>query len=109
MAYDRYYKFRGEKSVGRVPGISVPVQDSDYYVTYDRTKMRLDILSYDVYQDPSYDWLILQANTDITPFEFMIPNGARIRVPYPLDSALKLYERELDNYRKYYDTGDGNV
>lgn len=102
MSYDRYRKFRKDTFVGHVPGVSIPEQDSDIYREYDQGRDRMDLLSYEYYGNPNYDWLILQANRDISPYEFSIETGTVIRVPYPLEFALRLYENAVENYRKYY-------
>lgn len=91
--YNRYNKFMTEGQVfERVPFVEVSEADTDIYIEFDKSKMRMDMLSYKYYGDPNYGWLILQANPDYSGFEFSIPNGAEIRIPYPLDSAVNRYE-----------------
>ncbi len=91
--YNRYTKFSVEGQVSeRVPFVKVPVSASDVYVTFNKSKMRMDMLSYKHYGDPNYGWLILQANPEYGGFEFSIPDGVEIRIPYPLDSAISRYE-----------------
>lgn len=102
MSYDRYRKFRKDTSVGRVCGVDVPELNTDIFYDFDPTKDRMDLVSYNFYGDANYDWLILQANRELPAYEFLIPSGTRIRVPYPLEVALRMYEREVDNYKKFY-------
>lgn len=91
--YNRYSKFTNEGQVfERIPFIKIPVNVSDKYVTFDKSKMRMDMLSYKYYDDPNYGWLILQANPEYKGFEFSIPDGVELRIPYPLDSAIMRYE-----------------
>ena len=91
--YNRYTKFSVEGQVlERVPFLKIPVSAGDVYVTFNKNKMRMDMLSYKHYGDPNYGWLILQANPEYGGFEFSIPDGVEIRIPYPLDSAISRYE-----------------
>ena len=95
--YNRYSKLTKEGQVfARVPFARIPNVASDIYVTYDKSKMRMDALSYKYYGDPNYGWLILQANPEYSGFEFSIPNGIELRIPYPLDSAISRYESSLN-------------
>lgn len=56
------------------------------------------MLSYKYYGDANYGWLILQANPSLGSMEFNIPDNASIRIPYPLNDALKRYEASVANY-----------
>ena len=47
---------------------------------------RLDLISYRIYGDPTYWWLILRANG--YQIEFDIEAGELIRIPFPLELAL---------------------
>lgn len=95
--YNRYSKLTKEGQVfERVPFAKIPVNISDKYVTFEKSKMRMDMLSYKYYGDSNYGWLILQANPEFKGFEFSIPDGVEIRIPYPLDSAIGRYESSLN-------------
>jgi hypothetical protein len=100
MSYDRYNKFRGNGQTSFPPFIKIPVRDTDYYETYEKGKTRLDILSYQYYNDPDYAWLILQANPQYGSIEYLIPDKAQIRIPYPLISAITQYEKGIENYKE---------
>lgn len=102
--YDRYGKFK-MNGVGpsKIPFVNIPLSDSDIYITYDKTKMRMDILSYKYYGDPNLGWLILQANPSVGGYEFEITNGTTLRIPYPKDSALNRYENSCNNYLRIKD------
>jgi hypothetical protein len=102
MAYSRYKSFIVNGAYKRVPFITVPNNPTDVYVTYQAGRTRLDLLSYQYYNDPNYGWLILQANPSIGSLEFKIDDGTRIRVPYPLESAIQGYENEIKRYDKLY-------
>lgn len=92
--YDRYRFFSKDKGIGRIPFISIDEGVSDIYITYEKKKMRMDMLSYKYYGDSNYGWLILQANANLGYYEYLIPNNSIIRIPYPLEDALIRYEKK---------------
>ena len=102
MSYNRYKSFIVDGAYKKVPFIKIPKNASDCYVFYEIGKTRLDLLSYQYYNDPNYGWLILQANPQYGSLEYKIENNARLRIPYPLDSAIQRYEDELKKYVKLY-------
>jgi len=102
MSYDRYSKVRLNGKIGIVPHIEIPKIDSDYYEVYERGKTRLDNLSYKYYKDTNYDWLIMLANPEYGSMEFNIPDGAQIRIPYPLQGVIQYYNNAIDNYNRLY-------
>jgi len=102
MSYDRYSKVRLNGKIGIVPHVEIPKVDSDYYEVYERGKTRLDNLSYKYYKDTNYDWLIMLANPEYGSMEFDIPDGAQIRIPYPLQGVIQYYNNAIDNYNRLY-------
>ena len=102
MNYNRYKSFVSNGSYLRIPFIEVPVSVTDRYTYYEIGKTRMDLLSYQYYDNPNFGWLILQANPSIGSLEFNIKDGARIRIPYPLDTAIQGYENNLAKYNKLY-------
>lgn len=98
--YDRYSKFRENGTIKIVPFIKISPKESDIIVTYEHGVTRLDILSYKYYYNPNYGWLILQANPQYGSMEFLIPDKAELRIPYPLDLTLKQYNTDIDTYMK---------
>lgn len=102
MEYSRYESFISDGKYKRIPFIEIPKMSSDIYVEFDANRMRLDLLSYQYYDDPRFGWLILQANPSVGSLEFRIVDGSYIRIPYPLESALNNYESEITKYEKYY-------
>ena len=97
--YNRYGKLMDEGQVyPRVPFAKVATSGSDIYLVFNKSKMRMDMLSYKYYGDPNYGWLILQANPQYKGFEFSIPDGADLRIPYPLDSAISRYESSVNEW-----------
>ena len=100
--YDRYKKFRRDGKILHVPFIEIPVRSTDYYTYYKAGETRLDLLSYQYYGDPSYGWLIMAANPEYGSLEFKIPDGVRLRVPFPLDSVISQYNADIDTYEELY-------
>ena len=100
--YNRYSPFliNGEQTV--VPYINLPAKSSDKRYIYKVGISRLDKVSQQHYNSPFFGWLILQANPQYTVFEFNIPDGAVLTIPYPLLTSLQDYKNELDNYTFYY-------
>ncbi len=101
MSYDRYNKFRINGDTIFPPFIPIKIKDTDYYEIYEKGKTRLDILSYQYYKDADYAWLILQANPQYGSVEFLIPDKAQIRIPYPLNVTLSQYETDIENYKTF--------
>jgi len=100
--YNRYGPFlvNGEQTV--VPYINLPAKSSDKRYIYKVGISRLDKVSQQHYNSPFFGWLILQANPQYTGFEFNIPDGAVLTIPYPLLTSLQDYKNELENYTFYY-------
>ena len=96
--YDRYQRFKSNGDCAIVPLIDIKRYDTDLYVTYDKSTMRLDNLSYKYYSSPDYAWLILLANPSVGSLEYLIPDGTRMRIPYPLDTAISRYEAQVTEY-----------
>jgi nucleoid-associated protein YgaU len=70
----------------RIPSIGkIQERDTDLYMTYTSAD-RLDMVSYRVYGDPSYWWVILAANE--YQIEFDIESGEVLRIPWPLSDAI---------------------
>ena len=101
-SYDRYSQFRQDGSISVVPFGQVPEKDTDFFETYYRGKTRLDILSYEYYNDSSYGWLIMQANPQYGSIEFNIPDRANLRIPYPLSQSIQDYRASIEEYNRLY-------
>lgn len=102
MSYDRYKRFRGNGRVSIPPFVKIIEKKSDYFEEYRRGITRLDLLSYDYYGDANYDWLILMANPSAGGVEFEIPDGTILRIPYPLETTLEAYNKEIDRISYLY-------
>ena len=97
---------RREGKILHVPFIEIPKRSTDYYTYYTAGKTKLDLLSYQYYGNANYDWLIMQANPEYGSLEFMIPNGSRIRIPYPLESVISQYNNDIDVDEELYGLTD---
>ena len=102
MPFNRYGKLSRNGKVMKAPFVRLSYRDTDYYVKYERGKSRLDLLSYDYYGDPSYEWLILMANPSISGLEYTIPDNASIRIPLPLSEVIEEYNNKIDAYNVIY-------
>lgn len=102
MAYSRYTSFIKNGTYTKVPFVEIPIASTDVTEYYEPNKTRLDLLSYQYYNDANYGWLILQANPSVHTLEFKIDKTTKLRIPYPLDSALQRYESAINNYIKLY-------
>lgn len=98
--YDRYNNFRFNNEIKCLPYLKIPEQQTDITIQY-KSRTRLDIVSQTYYGTPYYGWLILQANPGYS-MEFDIPEGAVIRVPFPLTNALQAYSDEAGVYNSLY-------
>lgn len=102
MGYDRYNRYRTDGKIFVPPMIRIEPKSTDFFETYHRGMSRLDLISFDYYGDPGYDWLILMANPELGNLEFEIPDGATLRIPYPLGSTLENYSHQIDRYITLY-------
>lgn len=102
MSYDRYSRFRVNGNVFIPPFVKIIEKNTDQFETYRKGMTRLDNVSYDYYGSPDYDWLILMANPSLGGMEFEIPDGAIMRIPYPLTTTLELYDKEIERHTALY-------
>lgn len=102
MAYDRYKAFRTDGKVYVPPFVKITPKSTDFFEEYHRGYTRLDLVSYDYYGDSGYDWLILMANPDLGNLEFEIPDGAILRIPYPLNITLENYNDQIERFYTLY-------
>lgn len=102
--FDRYEAFSDGNIIKPVPGIYLPPTDTDKRITYKKVINRFDKLSQSYYQTPYYGFLILAANPQFGGLEFNIPSNTTIRIPYPLEVALKNYMNEVNKHINLYGT-----
>lgn len=100
--FDRYQFFVDDGKFRIVPGIEIPIKGTDKYVQYRKGKDRLDKLSQEYYDTPTFGWLIMMSNPQIGGMEFEIPDNFLLRIPFPLISSLQDYKRGVELYSLYY-------
>lgn len=97
--YDRYEIYRNDdSSIDQLPFVKISQRTSDKYERWIEGRSRLDKLSQRYYGNPFFDFFILYANPQYIS-EFDIPDGAVIRIPFPLDRVKEEYEDKLKNFR----------
>lgn len=96
---DRYAPLKNDDgTTDMMPFVKLPVNSSDKYETWNTEYSRLDKVSQKYYNNPFYDYLILYAN-NIYLNEFDIPDGALIRIPFPLQKAKSDYDNALRQFK----------
>jgi hypothetical protein len=100
--YNRYQTFINGGDSVTLPGIIIPETDSDKRIVYKKGKTRFDRLSQDYYGNPYHGFLIMSANQQFGSMEFDIPDGQIIRIPFPFESALSLYDKEVAKFKVLY-------
>lgn len=94
-SYDRYQFLKNnDGTTTSMPFVAIPSNPSDKYEEWKLGFSRLDKLSQKYYGNPFFDFLILYANWQFKT-EFEIPDGATIRIPFPLQKAKDDYELAL--------------
>ena len=99
---DRYQYFLEDGKFRIVPGIEIPIKGTDKYIQFKKNIDRLDKLSQEFYDSPTFGWLILLANPHAGSIEFEIPENYYLRIPYPLITSLQDYKRGVELYNLYY-------
>lgn len=84
----------------QIPNIKIQESSTDQIIVFKRGETRMDILSQKYYGTPYMGFLIRLANPEYAGMEFDIPNGSLIRIPYPLNTAVELYNSAIENYIK---------
>ena len=85
--------FKIEKATDRPsPTTVISDRETDVFIAYNAAD-RLDLISYRIYGDAQYWWVILAANG--YEIEFDIAEGEILRIPYPLTDAIKDIKRGI--------------
>jgi len=82
-----------------MPFVKLPTNPSDKFEYWNSMTSRLDKISQKYYGNPFYDYLILYGN-NIYLNEFDIPDGALIRIPFPLVKAKADYDAALVAFKR---------
>lgn len=102
MYFNRYEYFVDNGEFKIVPCITLPIKSTDKYHQYKKNKDRLDKLSQEYYNTPTFGWLIMLANPSVGLNEFEIKDNSVLRIPFPLINSLQDYKREIELYNLYY-------
>lgn len=97
--FDRYKEFRINGEVKPLPRIILPAESTDKIYTYKQGITRLDILSDKYYNNPYHGYLIMMANPQHGGMEWNIPDGTKIRIPFPFESALERYNTAVKQHK----------
>jgi len=98
--YNRYSILKNDDgTIEPMPFIKLPINPSDKYEYWNSQFSRLDKLAKKFYGNPFYDFLIIYANNQYLS-EYDIPDGALIRIPFPLAKAKSDYESILSAFKK---------
>jgi hypothetical protein len=93
--YDRYALLKNnDGTVNSMPFVPIPERPSDKYEYWNIGFSRLDKIANMYYDNPFYDFLILNANPQYRS-QFDIPDNAVIRIPFPLLQAINDFESKL--------------
>ncbi len=85
-----------------LPNIVINNRSTDTTITYEANKSRLNKISNQFYNNPSYSWLILLANSQLAGIEIDLPSICKLRIPLPLNDVLREYEEKLKEYLQRY-------
>ena len=98
--YNRYTILKnGDGTTDLMPFVNLPINPSDKYEYWNTEFSRMEKLSQKYYGNPFYDFFILYANSGFIS-EFDIPDGALIRIPFPLNKVKSDYEAILTAIKK---------
>ena len=98
--YNRYSRLGlSDGSNEMMPFVKIPKSNSDKTIYWNKERNRYDKLANTYYGNPFYDCFISLANPEYL-CEWDIPDGALIRIPFPLSSIKAYYENYLDLYMK---------
>ena len=100
ITFDRYAQFKSNGKFEIIPFIKIKNKNSDRFIIFNKKTMRLDKLSFDYYNDSDFGWLIMQANPEYGSIENFIPNGVKLRIPYPLEETLNIYLKDINTYKE---------
>lgn len=100
LDYNRYAILQNTNgTTDAMPFVILPINQSDKFEYWNSEFSRMDKLSQKYYGNPFYDFFILYANPEYVS-EFDIPDGALIRIPFPLTKVKADYEAFLTQYKK---------
>ena len=98
--FNRYSQLKNNNfGKQQMPFVKINEQITDKYISWKLNRSRYDILSDTYYGSPEYGFLISYANPTYIN-EHDINDGDIIRIPFPLDTSLSIYNNNLKNILK---------
>lgn len=96
MGFDRYSNVRVNGTLDQLPFITIPESPTDKFIEFieGSKKTRFDVLSERYYANPTLGFFILMANPEYLS-EHDIPDGKVIRIPFPKDRVIEVYNNKL--------------
>lgn len=88
MAINFYELLREENGMQNMPNVAISRRSTDKSIVFNPKLMRLDRIAGDVYGDETLYKILMWANPDII-YEFDIPRGTIIRIPFPLNDVIQ--------------------
>lgn len=88
MAVNFYELLREGNDIKNMPNFSISRRLTDKSIVFDPRKMRLDRIAGDVYGDETMYKILMWANPEIE-YEFDIPRGTIIRIPFPMNDVVQ--------------------
>lgn len=85
-----------------LPAVKLNGKSTDKQYFYSVGKSRMDRVSNEFYGDPTYGWLIMLANPEYGALENNIPDGAIIKIPFPLQSSVQDFHAAINSYYNLY-------
>mgnify|MGYP000884904129 FL=1 len=84
-----FYDFlKDGNTIKDMPRVTISRRTTDKTIVFNPRLMRLDRIAGDVYQDESLYKILMWANPEIV-YEFDIPRGTIIRIPFPLNDVIQ--------------------
>jgi hypothetical protein len=94
--FDRYASVRINGDLEQLPFIEIPEHPNDKYIEFieGSKKTRFDVLAEKYYANATLGFFILMANPEYLS-EHDIPDGKIIRIPFPKDRIIQLYNDNI--------------
>ncbi len=97
VTQNRYSNMVHNGKMRYLPLVDFRVRNSDKTEVFRKGVTTMDKLSYKYYGTSNYQWIIMMANQGYGSLEYDIPNGAILRIPYPLDEVLNEYNNKVNS------------
>lgn len=78
-----------------MPPITIDNRETDKKIIYNKNLTRLDRIAGDIYEDETLGRIILWANPEYE-YEFDIPDGTVIRIPFPKIPVLQEITKKIN-------------